>query len=277
MGTDEKGKRLYIPPEQAEPEGILDPDIVAGSSGTAIYVKQVNSGYIKDSSYHDSIKLSPAYWRQEVLKTIQSIPINVEINDIEYAENYEKNVTDVYPPDYRVEVHLSNEKIKSSFVKQFMELSSKKKLNLQLVDDSFPKMQKFSVYISPASLSKHQAVNWVINSLCSELAILHASLNVFIFGDSFPDLKMGLQSAAQSPTTFLLVGGSPLSKYLTDDSKTFANENLQEIKRNVIPTKIKGFYQYTIPHQQPKTMIIGDQAFPGTIGPETILAYLKQT
>jgi hypothetical protein len=87
---------------------------------------------------------------------------------------------------------------------------------------------------------------------------------------------MGLQSAAQSPTTFLLVGGSPLSKYLTDDSKTFANENLQEIKRNVIPTKIKGFYQYNTANQLPKIVIIGDQAFPGTKGPETILAYLSQ-
>src|SRR5258708_2393989 len=66
-----KNQRYYLPPEEVEPWGILDPEIIAGASGTKILVAQLLGGYKEDKNYAEHLYESPDKWKKEVLKILK--------------------------------------------------------------------------------------------------------------------------------------------------------------------------------------------------------------
>lgn len=135
------------------------------------------------------------------------------------------------------------------------------------VDGSYKNDENYTkpVPLSPEEwpLHKQAAVDHVFTALCSHLSTPPGVFSVLLAGDTLPDLSMGLLGAADSKAIFLVPGGAPLPELLF--SATLAEQYpLQQLK--------KGIYRFSPTN---RTVIIGDEAFPGTLGPTTLLAWLK--
>ncbi len=130
--------------------------------------------------------------------------------------------------------------------------------------------QNDEAYSMPIPLSpeewpphKQEAVDHVFTTLCSYLSVPPQTFYVLLAGDNLPDLPMGLLAAAGSQATFLIPGGAPLGQLL------FSSPYQQAYPLK--PEK-KGFYRFS---PTTRTVIAGDEAFPGTLGPTSMLAWLK--
>jgi hydroxymethylpyrimidine pyrophosphatase-like HAD family hydrolase len=301
----ETKKREIVDPQSVEPEGIIDPDIIAGSTGTSIWIKQETGGYLKDAQFETRLKTESQAWRDWVMKLRdyinQTRGVICEALPIENSQNYEGGLTDVYPPNFRVQLTFKDLEAKQTFIKIIKEIklansSDKIKLpangidqsilenilNLRITDDSNPDKNRFSVYLTPLKGYKTRAVEQVVNQLTQLLQINRKDLEVLIAGDSFPDLGMGLYGGLETNATFLIVNQSRLAKGLTTEStQSFAGEGISAIKRRLalIPEN-KGWYIFKIPNpnaeSQPRTrtVIIGDEAFPGISNQDSILKIL---
>lgn len=104
--------------------------------------------------------------------------------------------------------------------------------------------------ITPAGTSKKDAVDHIVNRLSQEVSVPPQDLNLFIAGDSTADLPMGLEAGAGTQAIFLIPGGAALAQ----------EENVTRIEKNG-----------TL-----RSVVIGDKDFPGTVGPATLIAWLRQ-
>jgi len=109
---------------------------------------------------------------------------------------------------------------------------------LYLTDDSNPDKNIFLAYLTPKN-GKIDAVNHVISNLGKE------NPEILIIGDSLPDLEVGLKIKVppHAKITCLIVGGSRL--------------------------------HYTPKSDFQRKVIIGDMAFPQSIGPKSIVEFIK--
>lgn len=110
---------------------------------------------------------------------------------------------------------------------------------------------------------KQEAVDRIFGTLCSWLSADPKKFQVLLAGDSLPDLLMGLFSAAGTTATFVVPGGASLTGLLF--SPEFAT-------RYPLQLTGKGVYHFS---PTTRTVIIGDEALPGTTGPTTLQACLK--
>lgn len=125
-------------------------------------------------------------------------------------------------------------------------------------------------YTKPVSSSpeewpphKQEAVDHIVAALCSQLSISPADFLILLVGDNLPDLPMGLLSAAGSRATFIIPGGALLRKLL------FSEPYLSQYP---LTPEENGFYHFSPTN---RGVVVGDEAFPGTTGPTTLLAWLK--
>lgn len=109
-----------------------------------------------------------------------------------------------------------------------------------------------NLFITPASCNKESAANHFVNHIQTLLNIRPAALHVLLAGDSHLDLPMGLTSAPGTQAVFLIPGGSPLA----------SATSLKELKESRI------LYP-------DRPVIMGGETFPGTKGPETLLAWFN--
>ena len=105
-------RRIDVPQEEAEPAGLLDPDIIAGSTGTRILARQRDGAYLPDEEYGSGEPLEPPEWRKRASALVEAIntpdPL-LEPAPIESAANYDDGISDVYPPDYRIQLGYADE------------------------------------------------------------------------------------------------------------------------------------------------------------------------
>ncbi len=281
LGKDKHGKRFYTDPRNTEPDGIINADIIIGSTGTTILAKQASGGYIVDEDYRKNFPDHYQQWRDAVINTISTINHDYplcELSSIEYIENYDIGKTDIAPPDYRVEVKFRTLKNKRHFVRCFKDTVSKTDLSVQFTDDSNPDKEKYTLFITPKLATKVNAVEYIVKKIYATLSVQPDELSLLLAGDSYPDLAMGLYGGKGTQANFLLVGHSRLASYLVeDDMHEFADESLKEIKKNLVAIKSKpgGRYDFALQGSGKRTVIIGDEVFPNTKGPETIWAYLQ--
>ena len=94
---------MYAPPEEVEPAGVLDGDIIAGSTGTRILVRQAGGDYLEDTLWSGQFGVSPAEWRTGALELValatEHAGIKPRLSAIEHPDNYEAGTSDVFPPD----------------------------------------------------------------------------------------------------------------------------------------------------------------------------------
>ena len=166
--------------------------------------------------------------------------------------------------------------------------------NIKVMDESSPAKGVYRFYLVPTHGSKTRAADWIIEKLAKQLKINDGDgdIEVTFAGDSLPDLRLGLLGAGRKKhgmnvgTTFVLAGGSrltptvvALSKQLDRDPPiVFAGEDLSAwAYRFEDFDEEKGTVLYKAPLTEvPIKVVIGDLAFPGTKGPETLQAYLSQ-
>src|SRR6266480_4472537 len=273
----------YVDPK-VHNTNLVDPDIIIGSTGTQILVKQISGGYAPDVSFEKQFVFSPRIWREKVLKFIHMIDPEetfVHLAPIESEKNYREQKTNVFPPAYRVMLFFKNLAGKIYFLQ---EIEKRKHTDtflslLNFIDDSHPEKEEFITYITPHKTSKRFAVEHVVDHIIKQTHIQKSELHVLLAGDSFPDLTMLLYGAIGTKATAIAVGGSRLTQVLTHESNhMYAGENMFLHKKKLKIQKGKtGHYNFTTIIEKEtihiRNIIFGDQAFPKTKGPETILAY----
>lgn len=285
------GKYTYKDPAAIDPL-LVDPDIIIGSTGTQIIVRQENGGYIPDNTFTTQFALDSISWREKVFKTISLIDPYfslAHIAPIEFVENYDSKKTDVYPPFYRIKVVFNSMKAKATFLlllKTITPFITTKHIKgskswLRVIDDSNPKKNKYSIFFTPNAGYKGNAVNHVVESIClTSKRIIKNKIEVILAGDSYPDVAMLFYGAQETNATAILVGGSRLSKIFVDRTvDSYCGEDISYIKQQLcILTNKVGHYQFNENKNSIslRSIIIGDKAYPQTKGAQTILAYLNR-
>ncbi len=155
--------------------------------------------------------------------------------------------------------------------------------NLRLTDESNPDKGGYLYLLMPRYGNKQRGVQRVIQSISEKTKSDSRNLETLIVGDAFPDLGMGLYGALNTKATFLAVGGSRLSEVLSKpEVSEFAGEKMTAVKNRFTQIENpqgeaqKGRFKFKAPLVRERKIIVGKEAFPGTKGPETILAYLKE-
>jgi hypothetical protein len=280
LGT-ENGKRVYVPPEKMpDTPGILDPDIISASSGTRILVRQKDGGYEVDKNFEADFGTAEE-WRARVLNLIASIDPEGELGQFpafELPGEFENGNTDVYSPDYRIQVDFTGTnglKKKQEFLERMTDVG---KLGLRVTDDSNPQKGRYSMYITPLSTGKPRAIESMINKLTETTGIDPEELEILIAGDSFPDLLAALKSGTGLKNTFLLANGSRLKDLVADEENDiFAGQKMYSFKDRLKATETPGLYMFKQPLGPERKIIVLDEMFPEAKGPEGILEYIKKS
>lgn len=289
----ESGKLTTVDPQSLTGmKGLLDPDAIVDSTGAHIAIHQKEGGYRADQQYIEKMKMESAEWRyfsQRLIDVINAEEEVCKVKPFEKVGAYEAGETDVYLPDFRIQVEFLDLEKKQTFTDKVKELMHQSREvvsaqydenfytqlhHLRLTDDSKPASDQYSLYLMPKFGTKQRSVEEIVKVVTEESNILREELELLIAGDGFPDLAMGLYGGLNTKATFLVVGGSRLSPALTEsDINEFAGEELTSIKNRMV-AQGEGVYSFKPPLHQERQIIIGDQAFPNTKAPETIIAYL---
>lgn len=313
------GKQLTaFPDELGENAGLYDPDIIAGTTGSCILLRQQDGGYISDSSFEKRIQRESQSWREEVNPIVQQILKEIDpegkiakSHRLDEPENYHSGACDVMSPTFRVHADfiapgtdkpLQNtgathggvtvpqealeqaRQVQQEFITRFQEFKSSMRKknstlgNIRVTSHSNPEKGRLSLYFTPLQGTKARATETVVNELCGQLGIKRSNLETLMVGDSYPDLSMGLQGALGTNASFLLVGGSRLTsvthEYDTEKQTEFGGVGVTAIQRRL--QKIAdGIFSFRTPLFGPRNVIVGNTAYLGTAGPETIVEYLE--
>lgn len=292
------GKRFYVPPEKIACRiPFLDPHAIM-SMGTGIRYRQKGGVYISNKDYE--ARLRP-HWRSgaEYLLEIVGESLNIDVRrfyaPIEFEQNYIFGSTDVAPLENRIELIFDDNDTKNlikgaldSTLNGLRELElfegildevqrrlSDALHNFRIQDESDPARGKYQFYVTPLVASKEEMVDEALAVLTRGRMIT----NLLIAGDMPPDLRAGCFAGRALCTTFLLVGGSPLAPHLTRDAEAFgrayAGESMSWLTDALVETRRPGFERLHRAGVPSRMFVIGDVAYPGLTGPETIAAFLK--
>lgn len=292
------GKRFYLAPEKiASRVPFTDPDAIM-SMGTGIRYRQKGGVYVSNKDYEDRLRPN---WRPGAVRLLEiageSLGIDIKrfFAAIEFEQNYHYGSTDVAPLENRIELlfddtdtkNLIKNKVDSTLnglreLEQFggvvaagLSHLSDVLHNLRIQDESDPSRGKNQFYATPLFASKEEMIDEALAVLTRGRMIT----NLLIAGDMPPDLRAGCFAGRALSTTFLLVGGSPLSPYLTRDSGVFghsyAGESMRWLTGALTETRRPGFERLHRAGVPSRLFVIGDVAYPGLTGPETIAAFLK--
>ncbi len=296
------GDRFYVRPEDIPCRvPFTDADAIM-SMGTGCHVRRQKGWYAENVAYRKRLGLK---WRAGVLRLLDMMNENGVDNlrqyfaPIEFEENYRLGKTDVMPLEFRIQFEFVNAETKNivkgrieAALTGLIQLSEIKGItnemftqiisqygdilrNLRIVDESDPLKNKFQFYLMPRYAAKEEMIDEMLAVLTQGQMIG----NLLIAGDMPPDLLAGCFAGRALSATFLLVGGSPVSPYLTRDDPHFgmpyAGERLQWMTDELMATKRPGFEVLHRAGIPARMVVIGDIAYPGTTGPETIAAFLK--
>lgn len=255
--------------EENTPPGTLDPNIIASSTGGKIFVRQKDGGYAEDVSYRRS-SLSPFEWRTKTMNLLIKLNTNKTLfvfSSIEHIEDFHSGSSQVFPPDYRIQIQFRNPIDLTCFKKMFKKYGPE----LYAINDSWPQEKKYYLYIS-ASRGKFEAVNRILDMMQPNFN-MQSDLEILFVGDSLPDLYEAVFSTGKL-STLLLVGGSRLSSYISNKSMNdFAGDDLGNIKKYLLK-QAKGIYTYQVDNRV-CNIIVSDEKYPGLVGPESLIEYLS--
>lgn len=283
---------IAVEPETVISPGLLDPDIIAGTTGTRIFFHKADGGYCEDMMFRNKHITSALFKRitHTMISHINKAETIARTTLLEHESNFHKGLTNVFPPDFQVQLDFKNLPHKIEFLWQLHVIKEQFSLfrfipqseivlkELSYVDNSDPDKNYYSIFLVPNGGKLH-AIDYLYSKLEHCMGEGHHTMHSLTAGDSWADLQMGLYGGTQinKQSHLLIVGGSRLTPYLIHSSKYdfYAGEPLKPIKQNMIPIEHKGFFRFPLLGHE-KILIIGDLAYPGTRGPETILAFLSE-
>ncbi len=278
-----------LPADQKNPDAIL-------AFGQGIYVGGLAaeaSGcgpYFVDTEYKDryldpiasdGTLLAGTSWYELALGLIREL--GLEKNLVVY-----KNVD---RPDFRLELKFSGPDAVVQKYKALELINANKKGplvgRLEGVDESKPSEtpdeSQATLYAMPPVARKEDMVNYVLNRICRSLKVDTSQMSGLIIGDTLTDFYSACYAGWDADFTGMIVGGSRISKCI-EEKANFAGVDLRHMHSALIPTDRAGFYKFINPLRRggwikkgsTRTVILGEQAYPGTVGAETILAYLEE-
>jgi hydroxymethylpyrimidine pyrophosphatase-like HAD family hydrolase len=256
----------YIGDQEEDPStlphftGLIDIDIIISAFGGEVFIKQMSGGYETDQVYMQNVPYESATWHSFAKDLLISTASKCEVLFLEH----------------RVQLFFSNIKERDKFAHTFTQLQHQTPTPTLSVARIFDESDEhrippvFSIMLTQQYADKESAVNRTIEVLKNtDISNIHT----IIAGDGAPDIPMGLRSAESTDVTFIIPGGARVTPYLLHNTApSFLQEEYSSIKNNLILQNHKGWYRYAPNH---RIVIIGDEAFPDTVGPETLLAWLK--
>lgn len=291
LEMEDNGKMIHaFIDEIPSQKGLYDPEIIIGTTGSVILIKQRGGGYKEDEDFKSHIGETSQKWRDDTLEVVKALDPENQLTILAAVDtegNYEKGVIDVEEPDYRIQINIQGKdpdttlKNKVAFFEKLKKIRDDKSLNIRITDDSYPDKGLFALYLTPYKVWKATAVQHIIDKIEEELEIEPKELETFFAGDGYPDMRMGLEAGIGTRGVFLIVGGSRLSDALLGKTKDFAGITLEDVRERMREVG-KGRYVYEIDKKDTEVailkrqVIIGDVAYLGTKGPETILAYFDK-
>lgn len=318
-GTDGRMEAKFAD-ELPEFAGLYDSDIISGSTGNTMLLKQEDGGYKKDEVFAEQMRDDSRSWREKTLRLLSAIDSEGKLftlTPVDTQGNFEKGDVDVFPPDFRIQLNINNGKavtensttgatdyaipttqeaqqkglenklkILEEFKKLRFDISVPEEVrheltNIKVTDDSNPEKGRYSLYLTPNRGWKANAAEYITTQITNELSdlgIQKGDLHLLIAGDSLPDVGMGLEGGLGTDAEFLIAGGSRLTDLFSGRTRDFAGRDLSMLLKRLHEVQgEKGKYTFKTPLvKNERGVIIGDLAFPGTTGPDTILAYLNQ-
>ncbi len=276
--------RYYVDPAKIIQQGLLDPDVIVGSTGASIWIRQEDGSYMADVSYTDRFDIDGTAWRTSFERFLKRIKGEryCRLSPFDDKALYEENKTDVYPPDYRIQLLFSDLRGLKTFRNHFHHKNFEYTYeNFSFTNDSKPQIGRFSGYVTPRFGTKLQAKLHILRSILALVKTAqYAHLNVLTAGDSWPDLLMATETVVPNET-FILAGSSRLLKPLlasihTKRSVFFAGEPIGLLARKLKTTDKKGVYIYTTPHKYPLRFVILDELYKASSPSESIFQYLHE-
>ncbi len=148
---------------------------------------------------------------------------------------------------------------------------------LELVDESKPKEDKYTLYVLPRWGTKLRTAHYVLKRIGRALGRPWQGIQLYTFGDTMADYHMLTRGAFANEANGLLVGGSRLAPTLLTPKPhlQFAGVPLRWGTRVESNPAWPGDHKFHMPLASPRRVTLGDVAFRGTRGPETILQYLQ--
>lgn len=238
------GKNHYVIGQvTSRTEGLLNPDILISVSGTHLLIKQNDGGYQEDKIYAQRLPKTPEAWHKQVDQLLSQ----PGISERSYI------VHRISPLYCRVEIALDSPAAAEDLIAQLRILDTQSVFHFARETRNF--------FITPAHTSKEDGVNQVITTLTHTFHVPSHDLHTLFAGDTAVEVPMGFESGANTQAIFLIPGGAPLAHELN----LTKNESYARLSEGV--------------YRDPKTarkVIVGDEAFPGTVGPQTLIAWLHQ-
>lgn len=281
---NELGKRYFKPLELIEEfNGLLDPDAIL-SMGTGMFIR-TGDGYAEDKSYLAKLNVFPE-WKAMALDLLEYIDegdVLKYLSKIEHPHMYETRDIDITSLPFRIQLDFPELELKMNVVNRIEEVAESYHVlssiarNCVFVDESNPEKGRYTVYLLPLEAPKEKGLEYFLSNCAFVSEVPLSEVSLLLTGDTLTDFKSGCIAGAQTQGTFILVGGSRLAP-LFDGSypESFAGVDIQWLWNSLHETERPGFFVFNNGNNPPRIIIVGDMAYPGTIGPETILAYMKE-
>jgi len=149
-------------------------------------------------------------------------------------------------------------------------------------NDAEPDKSRATLYLMPPDARKEHMLNRAFAQSCTEARVPTSGMNILIAGDTLTDFYSGCYAGWDANVVSIIVGGSRLAKCI-EEKANFAGVDLRRLHNALKPTERPGIYSFDNPlmrggwtkYGRQRKIILGDAAYPGTIGAETILAYLE--
>ena len=303
----ENGKYSSVPIEDLEEfDYCRDPDAIL-AFGEGIFPKKLRVGkqrpahYVCDTEY-DRLYLnlipgptkeeSDLSWREVTLGVVKAVGLEGNLAAIEFANNYKEGLANVEPLKYRVQLDFFG---RNSLMDKYVALRRTEKFiegsPLALIiegvdeskpDESSPDDSKATLYLMPPGARKQNMLNRPLSEICTAERIGTHEIRMPILGDTLTDFYAMLYGGWDAGVAGVVAGGSRLFKCI-EEQTNFGGVDLQLLHKGLKPTSRKGFFLFDNPlmrggwtkHGKERLIILGDRAYPGTVGAETMLAYLN--
>jgi hydroxymethylpyrimidine pyrophosphatase-like HAD family hydrolase len=245
--------------------GLLDADIIASTLGEEIALKQRSGGYLLDEDHQQSVSQDMPDWSAFVAELLAHVK---EVSGHTLG-------TMLPSPHLRIQVTfdtLEEKKLFQATIQKIREAPAadsefgRRLAITSLTDESDPYIEPpfFSLYITPAAVSKKNAVEHIVTTVAQLVAAPRERFEVLLAGDGPADAEMGFHGALGTQATFVIPGEARLTKFISAKAADYLGE-------------ISGGLTEELYSLTDRTIIMGDEAFPSTVGPTTLLAWLNAT
>ena len=304
----ENGVYSFVPIETLDEfRYCYNPDAIL-AFGEGIFIKKLRTGKQRPSYFSCDTEYERIYlnqiaqeapsaertWRKLALAVVKTVGLEEKLAAIEIAGNYERGLANVTPLKYRIQLDfrgrhsVSDKYIALERIKNFLRGTPLAQY-VEGVDESKPDMgnpdeSRATLYLMPPGARKENMLNRTLSQICTQQRIGTHEMKLLIVGDTLTDFYSMCYAGWDASAVGIVVGGSRLFQCL-EERANFAGVDLQRYHKALKPTSRPGFYRFDNPlmrggwteHGKERLIILGDRAYPGTVGAETVLAYLNDT